>query len=179
MEIQQITVIGSGTMGRGIAHVCAAAGFDTILVDVEEARLNEAKSSIESNLRKGVEKQKISLLHDPGGSPRIRTTTELEAACRDANVIIEAVNEDLDLKKNIFAQADLFCAPDTLIATNTSSFSIRTLASNVERVVTTDCHPRRGPMPRVPIPLLLLALAALPGTARAQALTLADALRRA
>ena len=133
MDIQQITVIGSGTMGRGIAHVCAAAGFDTILHDVEEARLSEAKSTIDSNLRKAVEKQKMSATDADAALARIRTTTELEAACRDANVIIEAVNEDLDLKKNIFAQADLFCAPETLIATNTSSFSIRTLASNVER----------------------------------------------
>jgi 3-hydroxybutyryl-CoA dehydrogenase len=133
LDIQQITVIGSGTMGRGIAQVCAAAGFDTILHDIDEARLAEAKQTVEGNLRKGVEKQKISSADADATLARIQTTTDLEAAARGASVIIEAVNEDLDLKKNIFAQVDVFCSDETIIATNTSSFAIRTLASNVER----------------------------------------------
>jgi 3-hydroxybutyryl-CoA dehydrogenase len=133
LDIQQITVIGSGTMGRGIAHVCALAGFETILHDIEEERLVDAKRSIETNLRKSVEKQKLSTADADAALARIQTTVDLESAARGASIIIEAVNEDLDLKKNILAQVDVFCSDGTIIATNTSSFSIKTLADNVER----------------------------------------------
>ena len=133
MDVQQLTVIGSGTMGRGIAHVAAMAGIETYLHDIDEPRLNEARSSIEKNLRKAVEKQKMTAADADAALSRIHLAPELESAARTASVIIEAVPEDLDLKKNIFAQVDLFCDPETLIASNTSSLSIRTLASNVER----------------------------------------------
>ena len=131
--IRQIAVIGSGTMGRGIAYLSAVAGYETIIYDVDSAALDAAKSSIESTLRKGVEKGKVSDAVAREASERVQVSNELEPAAREADLIIEAVPELFDLKKDLFAQADLFCSEETILASNTSSLSITKLASNVER----------------------------------------------
>ena len=131
--IRQIAVIGSGTMGRGIAYLAAVAGYDTVIHDVDNAALDAAKASIESTLRKGVEKGKISDVAAAEAMARVQTASELEPAVRAADLIIEAVPEIFDLKKDLFAQADLFCSEETILASNTSSLSITKLASNVER----------------------------------------------
>ncbi len=131
--IRQVAVLGTGTMGRGIAYLAAVAGYDTVMFDVDTAALDAAKSSIESILRKGVEKQKLDQASADAASSRIQLTNELEPAASGADLIIEAVPEILDLKIDLFAQADLFCGPDTILASNTSSISITKLASNVER----------------------------------------------
>ena len=133
MEMQQVAVIGCGTMGRGIAHVCAAAGIDTNVYDIEQQKLNEARGSIQTNFSKAVEKQKMTADAAEAALGRVRLFTDLEAATREANLIIEAVPESLDLKRELFSQIDLFTRPDALLATNTSSLSIRELASSVER----------------------------------------------
>ncbi|HEX2835561.1 MAG TPA: 3-hydroxyacyl-CoA dehydrogenase family protein [Thermoanaerobaculia bacterium] len=131
--IRQVAVLGTGTMGRGIAYLSAVAGYDTVMFDVETSALDAAKSSIESILRKGVEKQKLEepAAHDALG--RIQLANELEPAVSGADLIIEAVPEILELKIDLFAQADLFCGPDTILASNTSSISITKLAGHVER----------------------------------------------
>jgi len=120
-------------MGRGIAHLAAVAGYATVLFDVEDSLLDRAQTSIHSNLEKAVEKGKLAREEADTAKERIIVTTELESAAREADLIIEAIPEDLDLKRDFFAQVDLFCGPATILASNTSSISISELASSVER----------------------------------------------
>ena len=131
--IRQIAVIGTGTMGRGIAYLGALAGFETVVYDVSSESLNAARVAIDSSLRKGVEKGKLTAEEAVAALARIHLANELEPAVHGADLIIEAVPEDLELKKDLFAQADLYCGEETILASNTSSISITTLASNVER----------------------------------------------
>ena len=131
--IRNIAVIGSGTMGRGIAYLSAVAGYDTVVFDVDAGALDAAKGAIESTLRKGVEKKKIAEDAAKESLDRLHLVSDLEPAVRDADLIIEAVPENFDLKRDLFAQADLFCSEAAILASNTSSISITTLAANVER----------------------------------------------
>lgn len=133
MAIRQIAVIGTGTMGRGIAYLSALAGYDTVLFDADVAALDAARAAVESTLRKGVEKGKVSEEAAGAAAARVQVATDLEPAVRCADLIIEAVPEILDLKRDLFAQADLYCGEHTILATNTSSISITMLAGNVER----------------------------------------------
>jgi 3-hydroxybutyryl-CoA dehydrogenase len=131
--IRNIAVIGSGTMGRGIAYLGAISGYDTVVFDVDAGALDAAKASIESTLRKGVEKGKVTEEAAGGALSRLHLVSDLEPAVRDADLVIEAVPENFELKRDLFAQADLFTSEGAIIASNTSSFSITKLASNVER----------------------------------------------
>jgi 3-hydroxybutyryl-CoA dehydrogenase len=131
--IRQISVLGSGTMGRGIAYLSAVAGYDTVLHDVETSALDAAKANVESLLRKGVEKNKLTESAANEALERLQAVPELEPAVNGADLIIEAVPENLELKVELFSQADLFCGPETIIASNTSSISITKLAGHVER----------------------------------------------
>lgn len=131
--IQQLTILGTGTMGRGIAYLAAVAGYDAVLFDADSAALDGAKAAIESILRKGVEKGKITETAATAAIARVQLIPDLEPAVSGADLIIEAVPESFELKVELFAQADLFCGPDTILASNTSSISISKLASNVER----------------------------------------------
>ena len=131
--IRQISVLGTGTMGRGIAYLAATAGYDAVVFDADSGALDAARASIESILRKAVDKGKLSEAQASESAGRLHVVPELEPAVNGADLIIEAVPESFDLKKELFAQADLFCGPDTILATNTSSISVTQLASNVER----------------------------------------------
>lgn len=131
--IRQIAVIGSGTMGRGIAYLSALAGFDTVIYDIEAGALDAARASIESTLRKAIDKRKVTEENAKAALSRIQTANDLEPAVRTADLIIEAVPENFDLKKDLFGQADLFCGEETILASNTSSLSITKLAAAVER----------------------------------------------
>ena len=131
--IRQIAILGTGTMGRGIAYLAAVAGYETVMFDAEPAALDAARAAIDSILRKGVEKGKIAESAATEAASRLQLVPELEPAVNNADLIIEAVPENLELKTDLFAQADLFCAEHTILATNTSSISISQLASNVER----------------------------------------------
>ena len=131
--IRQIAVIGSGTMGRGIAYLSAVAGYDTIIHDVDASALEAAKASIGSTLRKGVEKGKVTEDVARTALERVQVATDLEPAVRTADLIIEAIPEDIGMKREIFSQADIFCGEQTILASNTSSISITTLAGTVER----------------------------------------------
>jgi 3-hydroxybutyryl-CoA dehydrogenase len=131
--IRQVAIIGTGTMGRGIAYLAAVAGYDTIIHDVDSGALDAARASIESTLRKGVEKGKVTAAVAEEALKRIQFANDLEPAVRGADLIIEAVPEDIDLKQNLFSQADVFCGEETILASNTSSISITKLASSVER----------------------------------------------
>jgi 3-hydroxybutyryl-CoA dehydrogenase len=131
--IKQVSVLGSGTMGRGIAYLAAVSGFDTVVFDVDASILDAAKASIGSTLKKGVERGKVKESDAADALARLTYVTDLEPAVNAADLIIEAVPESFELKIDLFAQADLFCGPDTILASNTSSIAITKLASNVER----------------------------------------------
>jgi len=131
--IRQIAIIGTGTMGRGIAYLAAVAGYETVIHDADGGALDAAKDSIESTLQKGIERGKITGDAAAEARARIHLSPDLEPAVHAADLIIEAVPEDPDLKKNLFAQADLFCGEETILASNTSSISIAELAQSVER----------------------------------------------
>jgi len=131
--IRNVSILGSGTMGRGIAYLSAVAGFDTVIFDVDADALDAAKASIDSTLKKGVEKGKFDAAKASEAIARVQLVPELEPAASGADLIIEAVPENFELKKDLFAQADLFCGPETILASNTSSISITKLAATVER----------------------------------------------
>ena len=131
--IRQIAIVGSGTMGRGIAYLSALAGYDTVVYDVEAGALDAATASIESTLKKGVEKGKVTAEAAGASMERLHAVSDLEAAVRSSDLIIEAVPEIVDLKRDLFSQADLFCSEETIFASNTSSLSISHLANAVER----------------------------------------------
>lgn len=131
--IGQIAVIGTGTMGRGIAYLAAVAGYETLIHDADADALDAAKAWVESTLQKGVERGKVTSDEAAAASGRVQLALDLELAVQTADLIIEAAPESLDLKKNLFSQADLFCGEETILASNTSSISISLLAQSVER----------------------------------------------
>jgi len=121
-------VLGAGTMGAGIAQVCAQAGLETRLYDVTDEFARKGLGRIDAMLSKGVEKGKVSAEDREAVLGRISTTSDLEAACEGADVVIEAAPEKLELKKQIFSTVASVVAPDALVATNTSSLSIAAIA---------------------------------------------------
>src|SRR5258705_9926500 len=131
--IRQISILGTGTMGRGIAYLSAVAGYDTVLFDADAGALDSAKAAIESILRKGVEKGKVTDAQATDAIARVQLIPEIEPAVSGADLILEAVPESYELKTDLFAQVYLFCGFDTILDSNTSSISISKLASNVER----------------------------------------------
>jgi 3-hydroxybutyryl-CoA dehydrogenase len=133
MGINKITVIGAGTMGHGIAQVSAQAGYDVALVDVSEEFIKRGLSHIESNLKKGVERGKVTEDHMHEALSRINATTERDKAAAEADMVVEAIIERLDAKQELFAALDSICKPGTILATNTSSLSITSIASATSR----------------------------------------------
>src|SRR5436305_4636968 len=115
-------------MGRRIAYLAALAGYDTIIHDADAAALDAARASVESSLKKQTDKGRVTAADAAAAMARLQTAADLEPAVRQADLIIEAVPEDPDLKKNLFAQSDLFCAEESILASNTSSISISALA---------------------------------------------------
>ncbi len=127
--VQTIAVIGAGIMGRGIAHAAATGGFRTILEDILPASLRRAESEIRANLAKGVELGKLSAAEADTALRRIEFASSLEDAARSADLVIEAVPEEMESKLEIFSLLDKVCRPDTIVASNTSSLSVTELAS--------------------------------------------------
>jgi 3-hydroxybutyryl-CoA dehydrogenase len=120
---QKIAVIGAGTMGHGIAQVAAMGGYRVNLVDLSREMLEAARARIEENLRQGVELGKVEASLMEAALDRIATTTELKEAASGAGLAIEAVPEEMPLKRQIFAQLDEHCPPHAILATNTSTMS--------------------------------------------------------
>ncbi|HKP87152.1 MAG TPA: 3-hydroxyacyl-CoA dehydrogenase family protein [Blastocatellia bacterium] len=133
MNIEEIAVIGAGTMGHGIAQVAAQSGFRVVLADVSEEFTARGIKKIEDNLRKGVERGKVTGAEMSEALSRVRTTTDLQDAGGSANLVIEAVVENLEAKHDIFSRLDRICAADTILPTNTSSLSIQSIASATSR----------------------------------------------
>ncbi|MBI4850488.1 MAG: 3-hydroxyacyl-CoA dehydrogenase family protein [Acidobacteria bacterium] len=131
--IDVISVLGAGTMGHGIAQVAAMAGYQVYLFDIKEELVTRGFNSIKNNLDKGVEKGKVTSEARDKALANIKTTTILSDAASPSNLVIEAVPELLELKRSIFARLDEFCSPSTILATNTSSLSIKDIASSTKR----------------------------------------------
>jgi len=130
--IQQIGIIGAGQMGSGIAHVAALNGFDITIVDISESVLKNAYKTIGNNMKRQVNKQKISQKVCDEALTKIRLGSEL-ADFRDADLIIEAAAEDESIKKNIFDGLKGVIKAEAIICTNTSSISITRLAASTDR----------------------------------------------
>jgi 3-hydroxybutyryl-CoA dehydrogenase len=130
--VSRIAVIGSGTMGNGIAHVFAQHGHDVSLIDVNQGALDKALGTIKGNLDRQVKKGTIAPEAPAEILGRITTGTELSAA-KNAVLVIEAASENPAIKFDIFARLDLLCAPDAILASNTSSISITEIAAKTKR----------------------------------------------
>lgn len=135
--ITRAAVLGSGTMGHGIAQVLAQAGIHTCVYDVQSTALDQARSKVRVNLETGVEKGKVSAAQRDAALAALSFTTDLEQALHGVELVIEAVPEKLELKRTLFARLGAL-APEVLLATNTSSLSITKIAAaaaHPERVV--------------------------------------------
>ena len=132
MVISQIGVIGAGQMGNGIAHVMALAGYDVTIADVSEAHLDSATRKIAQNLDRQITAKKISKSQAAKALEKIRTTVDLGKVAK-TDLIIEAVNEDEELKRKIFHSLIPHLDQSTILASNTSSISITRLASCTDR----------------------------------------------
>ncbi|MBS3943615.1 MAG: 3-hydroxybutyryl-CoA dehydrogenase [Dethiobacter sp.] len=132
MEVKTIAVIGAGAMGSGIAQVASEAGFNVIMRDIEERFLQNGLNNIKKNMTRAVEKGKKSQAEADALIARIRGTVEL-SALSEVDVVIEAMVENMALKKELYAQLDAICKPDTVLASNTSGLSITEMASATGR----------------------------------------------
>jgi 3-hydroxybutyryl-CoA dehydrogenase len=130
--MKNIVVVGGGTMGNGIAHTAAASGFDVSLVDVNESILQRAVSTITANLQRGVDKGKMTAEERDAIVTRINPVTDMESIA-DADIVIEAIIENLDAKTQLFAKLDQITRPECILASNTSSISITKIAAATKR----------------------------------------------
>jgi 3-hydroxybutyryl-CoA dehydrogenase len=129
MQVKTVAVIGAGIMGRGIAHAAAVGGYRTILEDLLPAALRRAESEIRSNLDKAVELGKVTAPDADAAFGRLEYAGSVEEAAREADLVIEAVPEEMESKIEIFTLLDKICRPTTILASNTSSLSITEIAS--------------------------------------------------
>jgi 3-hydroxybutyryl-CoA dehydrogenase len=124
VEVRTIAVVGAGTMGSGIAYAAALGGFQTILEDVNDSILSKAISSIRTSFDEGVQRGKVEAAAKDAALARISTSYDVKEAIRDAELIIEAVPEELEMKLELFTIFDKFAKPNAILASNTSSLSI-------------------------------------------------------
>jgi 3-hydroxybutyryl-CoA dehydrogenase len=127
--VRTIAVIGAGIMGRGIAHAAALGGYRTILEDLLPAALRKAEGEIRANLDKAVELGKVAAPDANAALQRIEYAGSVEEAAREADLVIEAVPEEMESKIEIFTLLDKICRPATILASNTSSLSVTEIAS--------------------------------------------------
>ena len=132
IDIAKVGVVGAGTMGSGIAQTCATAGCDVAMVDVADAAVKRGVGTIAASFDRLIKKEKSTEDAKGRALARITGTTDY-AALKSAELIIEAATENLDLKLKILRQVDAIAGPDVLLATNTSSISITTLAAVTSR----------------------------------------------
>ncbi len=128
-EVRTVAVIGAGIMGRGIAYAAALGGYRTVLEDVLPAALRKAEAEIRSNLDKAAELGKVTAADAEQAISRLKYAGSVEEAAREADLVIEAVPEEMESKIEIFTLLDKICRPTTILASNTSSLSITEIAS--------------------------------------------------
>ncbi len=150
MEIRKVGVIGLGTMGAGIAQVAIQAGFDAVGREVSAELGERARSKIDHFLTRAVEKERMSAEDKDAATARLTTTTELDEVA-DCELVIEAIVEELEPKRELFAQLSRICGPDAILATNTSALSVSAIAEAAQ-------HPERivgmhffNPAPLLPL----------------------------
>ncbi len=131
--IKNITVIGAGTMGNGIAQVFAQSKFQVHLVDISKDSLQRGMANIEKNLDRMIAKGTIQNTDKDESLKHIETSTELQSAASQADLVVEAASENLDIKLGIFKELDQICPAHTILATNTSSISITEIAASTSR----------------------------------------------
>lgn len=132
-DVKKICVLGAGLMGNGIAQICAQAGYKVAMRDIEDRFVENGLNNIKKNLSRAVSKEKMTQEKMDEIVGRIHGTTDLKAAAFNADVVIEAIIENRDLKRKVFAELDEICKPDCIFASNTSSISITDMASATKR----------------------------------------------
>jgi len=129
MEINTIAVIGAGTMGRGIAYAAAFGGYRTILEDISASMLDQGLAYVRESFEEGVARGKLTPQQRDDALGHVGTARSVEDACREADLVVEAVPEDMELKIEIFTLLDKFAKPGAIFASNTSSLSITEMAA--------------------------------------------------
>lgn len=130
--MKNITVIGSGTMGNGIAHTFAQFGYSVLLIDVRQEFLNKGMDTISKNLDRQVKKELITEEQKNKTLSNIKTSIDIKDS-KDSDLVVEAASENFDIKKKIFQDLDSVCKPEAILATNTSSISITEIAAVTKR----------------------------------------------
>jgi 3-hydroxybutyryl-CoA dehydrogenase len=133
MSVKNITVIGSGTMGNGIAHVCAQSGYQVTLVDIAQSALDKAIQTITKNLDRQVQKAAITEEVKQQTLQNIKTFTSVKDCAPSSDLVIEAASENFAIKEKIFRELDEICAPHCILASNTSSISITKIGACTKR----------------------------------------------
>ncbi|HMV24992.1 MAG TPA: 3-hydroxyacyl-CoA dehydrogenase NAD-binding domain-containing protein, partial [Saprospiraceae bacterium] len=131
--MKNVVVIGAGTMGNGIAHVFAMNGFNTTIVDISDVALNKALATITKNLDRMIAKGSLSEEQKQTTLANLSTSVTMENAVPQADLVVEAATENIDLKLNIFKNIDALVPAGTILASNTSSISITKIASVTNR----------------------------------------------
>ena len=132
MTIKKMAVLGAGQMGNGITQVAACAGIEVVMIDIQQDFVDRGVATIEKSLAKLVSKERMT--QEDADAARSRISTAIDrSACADADLVVEAVPEILDLKLSIFSELDGICKPDCILATNTSSISISEIAAATSR----------------------------------------------
>ena len=132
MAIRKVGVLGAGLMGSGIAEVCAKAGYDTIVREVSDELVQKGLSRIEGSLGKAVEKGKLPAADRDAARKRVSSTTRLEDLA-ECDLLIEAIVENLELKKETYKALDAACKPETIFCSNTSSLTITEMSATTKR----------------------------------------------
>jgi 3-hydroxybutyryl-CoA dehydrogenase len=133
MDVKKISVIGAGTMGHGIAQAAIVTGFEVVLYDIDQALIDKGVARISKSLAKRVEKGRLTQEKMDAGMALLKTSADLREAVQEADFVIEAVIEDLSLKKKIFADLDRICEPEAILASNTSVLSVTAMAGATQR----------------------------------------------
>ncbi|HKL03161.1 MAG TPA: 3-hydroxybutyryl-CoA dehydrogenase [Cryomorphaceae bacterium] len=131
--MENIAVIGAGTMGNGIAHVFAQNGYRVTLIDISEKSLEKALATIEKNMDRMVAKEKITEADKKDALERLSTTTEMPGGVENADLVVEAATENIDLKLKIFKDLDAMAPEHCILSSNTSSISITKIAAQTKR----------------------------------------------
>jgi 3-hydroxybutyryl-CoA dehydrogenase len=132
-EISQVTVVGAGTMGHGIAHVAAAAGYVVALYDAVEGAAERGAAKVRENLDKGIARGKVTEAERDAALGRLRVASSLDDAASSADLVVEAIVESLDVKTALFADLDRLTPAGAILATNTSSLSVAKIAAATSR----------------------------------------------
>ncbi|MHA2118622.1 MAG: 3-hydroxyacyl-CoA dehydrogenase [Candidatus Thorarchaeota archaeon] len=133
MDVKKIAIIGSGLMGAGIAYVSAWNGYEVTMVDINQDLVDKGMERLRTDVMTGIDKGKMSITDAEGLMSRLSGTTDTEAAVKDADLVIEAIFENMEVKKEVFAKIDAVAPAHCILATNTSSLSIDELANATSR----------------------------------------------